>query len=907
MSSPILASLQIEQKVKSLVDSLSSRTAHQYKSYYSKYIKWCEDEKLITTTDKEHVLYKELPISSKLFHCFLLDVFITNSDSTTHDDDDDDDSQLSAENISIKVGTLKKIISSLKFLTKLCGIHGNTATEKVDEKYFELIIKLHSHWYSNVININNTVSMTNTYPAILKVSINLWNSQTLNLSEKSFKTCLEKLRFLVDFHFTSYLNLSYSTRSGIKLADLKANSDVNLLTLDIQQDSKLSPMVLLPQCCPFLCPLTSLAAYLYLRFYGIKNIYKGDGFPDVSNSIQQTKTDYNNAAKLSANVVHWLDLPLIRGKSPLDYPKDETMSSYYSTIFRYCHLPYKRREYFQENQIQFPTWSKDEYEELESMSQGISRDSFKYQVPFDFMKIMNHKSPYVSYSTTDSSLVDADKLPSELLVQLFPEIEQYKRHGDILSKDAKEFISFMETLRNSLLKSLPWISHFFPHHDIFKDSIFLNSDFQSYFQEVVGESRKNNPTISLPFDILPGFDKFTENNIYNILIEPPFKANIASGNSLVTLSSVPSGILMNSGLSNSITSDLMEQAFQLVQYQTSSNFKLLLASLSKTFNKLEMKKSSKEYMVEQMNILENSLTEKIGSVKASDILILHKSDSKAQVKLEHDPKKIKRKEKQRATGRVGLLDLDSSEGDDSGSDESDTDDNDEEDADMQEELKFMVNELVGEKVRMTFKTQMEQFEKKLTTVVENMVGIVVEEKVNDILEEKLNKMESRISETILKRNINDVYKEHVIDVSPNKKEKLADIPINELVSGALHKAVSTFFINSNINTIEDIILEWFTPNPELDDECIHSMNKAYGKEWRSGFESLYKERKIIIELYIYLVNRKELDRYAAVQICESLRKQTDSDDTSITALAKFLKIWKKQHNSSFEGIEKTLS
>ncbi|EDO15168.1 hypothetical protein Kpol_1017p2, partial [Vanderwaltozyma polyspora DSM 70294] len=909
------SNMDVDLQVTNLMGSLSARTANQYKSYYTKYIKWCHSKGFILDTEDTEFVYKHLPVSSNLFHWFLMDDFITNTDAADSHSTIES-SNLDHESVSLKIGTLKKIVSSLKFLAKICSIHKEgTEDVHIDEKYLESIIRSHTYWYNELTAFNNTINMTNTHPAILKVSINLWNPQTLNLSDKIFKTGLEKSRFLVDFHFTNYLHLNYSKRSIIKLFQLNGNKEKNCITLDQYDETSRthSPLLLLPQSCPFLCPITSLATYLYLRFYGIRNVYKGDGFPDLSNTIKQSKMDYSSVTKLSANLIHWLDLPLIRGKSPLDYPKDETMSNYYSIVFRYCHLPYKRREYFQKTRVEFPTWTDEEFNEFDNILKESMSTAYKYKVPYDFAKILNLKSPFIPYDNVDNSLTNESMLPASLLDQLFPEIDQYKRHSNILSKEAKNFLNLMETLRNALLKNLPWIFHFFPHHDIFKDSLFSNSDFQSYFQEVIGNSVKQNPMNQLPFDILPGINKYTENDIYDVLIEPPLKTTSISSSTLVNLPSIQSGIASNLDTSSIISDEIMGPAFQFVQYQTASNFKLLLTTLSKVFNKLDMKKSSREFLNQQMNSLSNILVEKINSSKPSDVKKIESgNDDEENLKIEE--LQSKEKEHAKPKPKFGLLDLDSSSSEES-EEESDREDinednEDDEDRDMQEELKFMVNELVGEKVRATFKIQMSEYEKKLKMSMEKLV----EEKISQTLKTQTSTIEGTINDILdkRKRDQDRIEKEEEEERERNriKKARLEPVSVElpALESNKQREENSLkFIINSDIDTVEGVILEWFTPNAEFNNESIHSMNKKHGKEWRIPFKSLYKERKIIIEFYIFLVNQKQVDRYKAVQICESLRTKKDTKDKSLSSLAHYLKDSKVANNNSFEGILETLS
>lgn len=893
------------EKVKELFDSLNVRTAHQYKSYYTKYIQWClqnnyiqhdyDDDDDSPDSPDSPDLYKNLPLSSQLFHSFILDTIITNNKKNSHEEE---------FNLSI----LKKVITSLNFLTKLCEIHNNINIIHINDKYLENLIKLHTSWSEFNSNLINSITLTNnkiTCPSIIKISFNLYNPMTLNLNEKLFKTNLEKFRFLVDFHFRNYTNLPFIERSNIKLSQLKSISST-MISIDRITDNSHNPIILTTQDCPFLCPLTSLASYLYLRFYGIKSVYSGDGFPNLDNQSSSSK------------IKNWLEIPLIRGKSPMEYPRDETLSNHYANVFRYCHLPYKRREYFNQNKIEFPTWSIEEFEIIET--QFNQKKAFNDNVPFDYKQIMNFKSPYVSYD----SAVETFNLPSEsLLVQIFPEIEQYKRHLNILTDDAKQFIQLMETLRNVFVKNLPWIYKLFPNNDIFKDPIFQNSDFQSFFNSIDGNFQNNNN--NLPFKILPGIETFALNDVYDILIEPPLHnlkdeklINITNRN----LSPITTPIVLNE-------KHIIDQSFQFVQYQTLTNFKLLLSLLSKIFDKLDMKRSSREYMIHQLNLLNDTLVDKINISKPDDVeTFIETKNKRLKIKQEQEQeqeneieiekirkdKNKKRNNVKNNTNTFGLFDLDTSSDDEDEDDEDFKENNEEKhdenesEVDMQQELKFMINELVGERVRSTFKQHMEQFEFKMNQTINQ----IVEEKVNTTLHEKLNEFELKLSNINNARNsstkLNEKRSFDSLDNGYDYNEKRNR---SSILSDDLHESTppfqsnsqSTFQMDPLIDTVEGVILEWFTPNPLYQNNCVHTMNKNHDKSWRNNFTTLYKERKIIVEFYIHLVNHSNFDRYKAVEVCESLRDENDP----LSTISKRLKEWKKSHKSSFDGLVENLT
>lgn len=816
-----------EAQVRKLVDSVSPRTAHQYKSYGDKYIRWLREAGLLQQLregeqGEGELLYRDLPLSSYLIHWFLIDTLVRSGEEAGDEED------------ALKIATLKKVISSLKFLHRLCVIHGNQSV--LDEKYLEGIIKLHSNWATVRSRKESTLP-------IVKVSLNLWNPETENLSEKFFKTSLEKLRFLVDFHFRVYTNLSYEQRSRIKLAELRAEDD-GTIAMDQKVWSSLQvympnstrqvkshmPMSIRCQKLPFLCPMTTLASYLYLRFYGISSVTKGDGFPDLLASDQDD--------------LFWQDLPLIRGKSLLDYPREETLSNYYSAVFRYCHLPYKRREYFNKSALEYPTWTHQSFTGFFAKYPKASTTAFEHEVPFDYDRIMNFRPPKEIPSEKNDGL---DALPESLLVQVFPEIEQYKRKIDELSSEARRFLLTMENLRRRLVFNLPWIHAIFPQHDLFKDPIFQNPDFQSYFHQVAGNKWENG---QLPFHFMPGFERLNRAGFCGLLMESL---------EAPSLEQVPANITVQASEPSVTSGELMDKTYQFVQYQTLTNFQLLLSLLSKIFDKLDMRKSSREFMIHQLDLLHDTIRRNIDVSRPQDVEQYIKKEEKG----EEEVKKLS-KESQSRHRSNGLLAIDDSPSEDS------------DDGGVQEELQFMINELVGERVRSTVKLQMERWESKIQDMVKDTVR-----------------------DEVTKR-----FAEHEEFV--RKRPRLSSTPptgINEYtpsIPAPTNEDGEAFVMNPDLDTVEAVILEWFTPNPKMNGECVHSMNK-HGKAWRSSFEKLYKERKIIVEFYIHLVNQSGVNRYKAVEICEILRRSSE-EDGSLASLAKLLKEWKRKNGNSYDGL-----
>lgn len=864
----------VEQQVRELVDSLTPRTAHQYRLYHSKYVNWINTRIVAeNTAPSPQNPYCGIPITAQLIHLFALSEYIR---------------QPHAAGEPFKISALKKIFSSLKFLYKLCRVYDPHYAYSLDDKYLENVVRLHS-----CLDTDGRNPDPPQLPQPLhKISVNLWNPHTASLNDKFFKTGLEKLRFLVDFHFQHYGRLSFGERSTVSLGSLSTDRTTNALVYTFKTLSSVTeyvpdaqphvtsykPIALIPEENVFLCPLVSLAAYFYLRFYGVPKGYKGDGFPDLASAKQhggdssaggdrdeddgddEEEEDDDDDEKdnhLVSNLASWQSLPVLRGKSMTKYPREETLSNYYSTAFRYCHVAYKKREYFQKpNKLPiFPDWTSDDWSDWCKVVKTFKKphqwvaELFPSNIGLDFVLALNNRSPYKDGTDLHN---DGIEISSSLLVQVFPEIEEYKRKlksGQLtLSTNAQNFLSAMESLRNILVRSLPILYKFFPTHDIFQNSIFQRTDFQSYFLEVDQIFTANN-----------AWSKYE--SMLNLLVENPLADSQASFQP------------QPRDLSQDVLQDLRDQNFKFVQYQTISNFQLLISSLTKVFEKLETKKSTREYIIHQLNLLEDTLRERIDKSKPSD----------SQVKLE-SPKPT--------TEKNGTK-YKESDSDEASSTDDEGPDNDD---DMQQELQFMVTELVNTKVRAALQAQTDSIFERVKEYVSETVNSKIKDEVRKQLNALLNETSRSPPSSKHERKSDHDYEVQEDGEPPGKK--LKGTPVSTSSPGSVDD--TKFTLIPDLDSVEAIILEWFTPNPDMNGECVHSMNKKFGKQWRSRtpeLEVLYKQRKLVVEFYIYLVNTRGVDRYKAVSLCEHLKKSQP-----VSEFSTMLRNWKRNHNNSFEGL-----
>lgn len=992
-----------QQELQKLYNSVGPSLITLYKTYLIYYANWCKDNNLVskyseqfkpwnagTSTsaqqqpqskdediDGEAVIYKHLPISSQLIHKFLIDTLIKKKIGLDFNND--------------LLQSLSQWIIGLIFITKLCLVHGNLMVQNnpIDEDYLYKVLDLHKFATTYTVQI-----------PIYQISINTWNPNTRNLNPIHFKTANEKLRFLVDFHFATYLRLNFEERSNLKLCSLRVkpsnninihipdskNAKLDLIyycpQIDDQSSEGYKDTALLPHQSPFLCPYTSLAASLFLRFYGILYFSRGEGFPDLYDD------DYVK------------NIPLISNKNFNEYPRETTISICYSTMFRYCNLPYKKRPYFETLSPVFPSWSS--ITSYDTFKQVFPDDT----VPWDYTNILNGFDPYREKIDFDIGI--NSNIPSQDIISLFfPEIEKYKAQSRSLSIHAQNFIQILETIRTKFVFDLPAIYKIFPEHDIFINPIFKDPKVQYYLNGIQLQDNEPLPfKAKLPLDN-KSEDKTTLFDLYKGLIDKPsFLSQLQETNSNIivnkvsmplTGSSFPlhlSGdIELRRNIQSTVTinnqdellEELRSENFKFIQYQTLHNFESFIELIGKIFNRLSLKESSRLEIERAMEHYKSLLNKKIQESTPDDIkqyfidnpVSNNKSSQKKikEVKSESgsdsdsdsnsdsdkespyskksirpfkvfsiggessdgeesddDTLKSKRKKK---TVRTESSDISEDEGDQE--EDEDQDEGNEDNEDQEEQLKDMIDELVTTKVEILLKRQMEMLEGKLERIVNDMIESKLESKFDFFIENRMKrtvenymrdndidtyptkrvkKSESNFAKRVQNRtaalsmsdtredDFQDSFQSETSVNSPSRITDEASVngPIsddsksNENESPATSKGFA-FHITPHLDTIEDIVLEWFSPNPTMNNECIHSMNKKYGKAWRLKHDSIYRSRKNIVDFYAYLTNVEAVDKLQAITYCKSVQGDRDMNEFS-----KFLRAYKKSHNNTFEGL-----
>ncbi|CCH60789.1 hypothetical protein TBLA_0D02880 [Henningerozyma blattae CBS 6284] len=799
-------------KEKELFNTLSPRALNQYKSYYTKFIHWSIkkkhfiDQDLNLQDDSDLVsIYKHIDVSPYRLHWFIIDTFYKQGeeDNAIYD--------------FPATGTIRKIIVALRFFIKLIKIYDNSSAEKYfpdqvrDEEstlvdgneYLENLCKLIDHYNKNQSGLqiySNSIANSNVtanIPSLLKISLNFWNDNIHELNQKIFKSDLEKLRFLADFQINAYLNLSFNDRSAIKLVDIYSTEKNNLIFniysnqhLAGNAPHQISKNILLANENPFICPLTSLAVYMFLRFYGSTPTAKSMGFPDLLNKSTQNKN------------INWEELPLIRGRNYLDYPKETSLALYYHTAFNYCHIPYKKMNHFQtklltpinlsnknKQSINFPSIDSTE---LNAFFTGLDDStSFPNNIPIDYTLILN--------KTTSTVINDSSPLPMELLYQIFPEIEIYRKHSlkDKLNEHQLNFLNVMETLRFNLLKNLPFIFKLFPNHDIFTHPVFQQSDFEKFFNDCLKFNSSNTlETSILPFPILPGIDSrlFDTSDIYEILIEPPQFEKTKIKNGTTTHSNLETIKLESNTVS---TQQILNESLNLIKSQSVSNVTFLIDTISKLL--LKDGNNNMEHFVEKLNVLKNSFLKHLTSpnntkVKDEKVKVKKRSsvrpikllslDSSSEEEMD-DIEETNHESEALLIKIINQFEIENESTNESSNEnvnenESDDDNTDEDPNVMQQELNQMIDTMVNERIQITMVKQFEDFEKTFINLVEDLItekfnnelNQKIEEKINLIIDKKINKK----FEDIIKNTQTNLSDEEDVDVTINsiRKRSLPD-------------------------------------------------------------------------------------------------------------------------------------
>lgn len=60
-------------------------------------------------------------------------------------------------------------------------------------------------------------------------------------------------------------------------------------------------------------------------------------------------------------------------------------------------------------------------------------------------------------------------------------------------------------------------------------------------------------------------------------------------------------------------------------------------------------------------------------------------------------------------------------------------------------------------------------------------------------------------------------------------------------------------IQPSSDDIQDVVFEWFLPNPAMDNKCVHLIDNKYGEAWRTTDNSSYQIRKCNNYFYVHLM------------------------------------------------------
>ncbi|CCD26844.1 Cbf2p NDAI_0I02760 [Naumovozyma dairenensis CBS 421] len=1052
--------------VQFLLGSISPKIQLQYKYHFAQYINWCRNRNLLDVSQQQQQqqqpvtdedIYRRLPISCFLIHWFIIDTFIINVPTSN--------SKLPTSE------EIEKIIKSLKFLDKLCHVAKGNIEYTIDprvESYLNSIPSIYSQYehmpkiFTLSDNDDNNNNNNNKVYKLLKTAVNLWNPNTTHLKNNEPRI---KLQFLLTLQLSTMYNITYDEQFDLLLSNFQTRPMIESSSSSSSSSSPskqlpviygtytrnntskkkvngLKTLEIIPQNCPFICPIMTLATYYFLRFYILKD-YK---FP-------MTETDIEH-------------FPFLHEEHADD---EEVWQNSLTQISEYCQFTSPLSSDVESNDSNNIYFTPDILRTVKSKFPEAFDVAFKDDIPLDLNYLMNLRNPihelnYRTNETNNNTYFSIRKVPPNgMLFQLFPEIEilKGKLEGSASSPPLKlqNFIQLMEALRLIFVSNLPFIYEFFPDHDIFKYPVLQREEFRIYLNsaKILSSGNNNNSEDTLPFRIFPD-DKqcLTRKSFTQLIIEP--SSNLASivtsslkdtirhvdtdnsvtNNESKTLSNnnlqemlsianatknapkkrtrsktkaqendktntikskrrkhtsserdiseddtrensakqslinIPQSITTTSNnqqqsvMTNELTQRITDEEFQFMQLQTMTNFQNLVGTLTKIFDEVPVKKPVKHLITKQLNSFNDSMFETLNF----DPMERHKFVKNQIIKhsQQNDFEELDTKQPTRRTGReksLNLMDISddddddddeeedkkesSSSSEDADEDNSDSDDDDDsvdgEDNNMQEELKYLINELVTTRVNSIFKNQMNQFARKFGDKIETIVENIVNQKIHDFANTHFNSM-STPKGTVLSRAVqqNNHMKQKLngnatnANASDGRHNSFMSIPKDAVVSNtsspyissqmstpkliplSMKRAtksmtvsrekenigtqsfedgeVSAFQLDETINTIDGIVKEWFQPNPKYNNESIHSLNKSKNKSWRKHVSAeLYKERKVIVEFVVYLMNEENFERKVAIKACELIR-----DNKPMSALARLLRDWKRDHRGNFSGL-----
>ena len=640
------------------------------------------------------------------------------------------------------------------------------------------LVKLLEFDYSNVIAI------------LQKISINLWNPSTDSLQSKHFKTCQDKLKLLLDFQWKFNTNVSFEDRTTVSLKDLQCILDDENGKCGLAHSSKPN-FVLVPNFqSPFTCPIFTMAVYYYLRFHGVKKYYKGDGYQILS------------------QLEH---IPIIRGKSLDQYPRELTLGNWYPTIFKYCQLPYTKKHWFQVNQEwpQFPDFS-DSSENTSTLAESDSENTIG--IPDFYIEKMNRTK-----------------------LQPCPQV-----HVHLFPTDLPPDIQAVFDLLNSVLvTSLPLLYRVFPTHDIFLDPSLKTPQNIAFL------------TGTLPLDIE------SQEHLLAQLIDKTGTVSELVPNPVKIDQNEHTLTPIGTSLSQTdipMLDQLKTELQKLIQLQTSTGFSQLITVLLEIFQRLDFKKSNKQFVIDLLQSCRKDMRNKLMdpcslSTNFADELSDDENEKGNKTGAIYDPET------------------------DNGNEESVSD----------YEPSFKKSKPNYTEEPLSDDENMEE--------VAQLVNQLITRKFNENLEQQTDRIISSIQPTL-----RDMVRTEVADALNLSLREASRDSVNKKNSDENFQNYSLtedhFEMNPDCSDIKSIILEWFTPNRE----CVHSMNKKYGNKWRLTEPnlSLYRIRKPIVQYYIHLINVENLNKFDALNKLEAVLEKHHS----VPLLSSFLENAKKNGHAS---------
>ncbi|KAL6944800.1 hypothetical protein ACO0RG_001554 [Hanseniaspora osmophila] len=897
-----------DQKIQQFVEAqrLPAKTLYQYKLYHLKYVAWYKKVYHGTTSgevDDNGVTNKAVDnkaVDNKAVDNKAVDNKAVDNKAVDYANVDIDAYKICLFLIHCLKDTLnidaimETIVPALEFLYKLATL----ATGDQDTIAHVLAAKnvpqgaVINAFVSYLRLLDALETQKNdkfAEPSLLeKLCINFYNDSTGNLGaikSSLFKTSLDKLKLVVDFQLQYYGNIPYNKRELIKISDLRLMehkdtcpigfSDL-VMEIQVKEPTRKLTTVVVPSVPTnvFVCGLTTLSCFMFLRVYGSNN-YQGDlkGFMEaITNETETTNTK-------SRTVKSRLSFPLIKGRFLNKSISKETMSQYYQVGFPYLKEPYKKNNFFDKKASaatntqsvvrSAPKIVFNGFDDLEPVPAHIKSVSpapqgslhnqqlqkktnlttarFWNVQSFEQNSSNTHRqdmAQIVQYVASEcrarSSTKDElefvasvwEKIPAELHDPLFAEFKQIAKE----TNDQVEF-QFWDTMGKHVLWILPFLYKFFPSFDIFlsNNGMFTRQNYVQYYLNVWNRYATDPVGQKLWNKYVAMLDSLMENHTSASELHGGMNApwEGTGKNSTTPLSTTSTGMTTREveKLVESMLSKRLQSGITVKQEDNENSLNRNRA------NRYIHEKEEKEEEEEEEDEEEEEEDEDDDEQQLQQLIKL--LISKEFAVLKKDLKKELRDEL--------VADLRSHAPQQNNSQENKLS------SELLSDLKKEILSEVRESVITEIKKQVAQ------DIAEGLAQDLKREIKYELNQELASFLKPSSTTTKLAKPL-DKETEY-----EQMQKRVSSLPAKRKISAEKEKdhtkhvkeqsttTKSNFTLNPNEQLpIADVICEWYSPDPQQNNMSISSMNKKYNTLWRATDPNkhLYKLRKPVIEAYL---------------------------------------------------------